>query len=656
MNARVQFWTVFSICAATLAFGAGADGFVNFETAPVHPIALSPDNRLLAVCNLPDDRIELFDVSTGIPRPIGDVPAGLDPVTVRFRATNELWVVNHISCSVSIINVANRRVIATIDTLSGPADVVFAGSPQRAFVSCSKANSVQVFDPTARQLLTEIPIDGDRPRAMAVSPDEGQVYVTVFESGNASTILAGAALRDPSGPYHGQMPPPNDGWTLQPPLYEHPNAPTDFYTDQQPDSLIVKRNATGRWMDDNNGDWTEFISGTNAALSGRPVGWDMPDRDLAIIDAGNYSISYVTGLMNICMAVSVNPASGAISVIGTDGTNERRFEPHLRGKFLRVTLAIVNPANSATTIRDLNPHLDYSTSSVPPAMRDRSIGDPRGIIWNSDGTRGFITGMGSRNLIVVDSAGARVTGGPIEVGEGPTGVALDEQRQRLYVWNRFSATLSVLDTATFGVVTNLILFDPTPAVIKAGRKHFYDTRRNSGLGQLACASCHVDGRMDRLAWDLGNPAAHAQLPTNAFIFFHPMKGPLVTQTLQDILGQEPLHWRGDRDGIEDFNVTFTDLLGADALLSGLEMQEFKDFLATIHFPPNRLRNFDNALPTNLPYGGNSVSITLLLTRATPNAEDICFWKAARVVIRTRPGEESPVMITLSGGRAAAHLK
>ena len=49
-------------------------------------------------------------------------------------------------------------------------------------------------------------------------------------------------------------------------------------------------------------------------------------------------------------------------------------------------------------------------------------------------------------------------------------------------------------------------YDPTPAAIRIGRKHLYDTHANSGLGQIACASCHVDARMDRLAWDLGNPA------------------------------------------------------------------------------------------------------------------------------------------------------
>src|SRR5262245_61178972 len=102
LGAALPFTAVTSLVAST---------FVNFETAPVHPVALSPDNRILAVCNLPDNRLELFDVSSGVPTPLGDVPVGLDPVSVKFRTSNEVWVVNHISSSVSIVDVARRHTV-----------------------------------------------------------------------------------------------------------------------------------------------------------------------------------------------------------------------------------------------------------------------------------------------------------------------------------------------------------------------------------------------------------------------------------------------------------------------------------------------------------------------------------------------------------------
>jgi DNA-binding beta-propeller fold protein YncE len=96
-----------ALAPVLLAFPATAafTNFVNFETPPVHPVALGPDGHTLAVCNLPDNRVELFDVSSGIPIPTGSVPVGLDPVTARFASSNELWVVNYISSSISVVGV-----------------------------------------------------------------------------------------------------------------------------------------------------------------------------------------------------------------------------------------------------------------------------------------------------------------------------------------------------------------------------------------------------------------------------------------------------------------------------------------------------------------------------------------------------------------------
>jgi YVTN family beta-propeller protein len=269
----------------------------------------------------------------------------------------------------------------------------------------------------------------------------------------------------------------------------------------------------------------------------------------------------------------------------------------------------------------LNPHLvPYTAQQVVQSERDKSIGDPRGIAWNSAGTRGYVAGMGSNNVVVIDAAGDRAgLATTIPVGEGPTGIAFDAGRGRVYVLNRFDASVAVINAATETVVATVPFFDPTPVQIKVGRKHLYDTHKTSGLGQASCAACHVDGRMDFLGWDLGDPAGQvkqltgqnlgaginglsAGTTTPAFEAWHPMKGPMMTQTLQDIIGKEPFHWRGDRAGIEEFNPAFEGLLGDDVQLTAGEMQEFEDFLATIAFPPNPFRNFDNTMPATLDTG------------------------------------------------------
>jgi YVTN family beta-propeller protein len=613
----LSFWLFGSVTAA--------QAFVNWETPHVHPLERTPDGRLLLAVNTPDGRLEAFRLIGGLPERAFDVPVGVDPVSVRARTNREVWVVNHLSDSISIVDLATRNVVRTLSTDDEPADVVFAPAadglqngvpgqaPLRAFVTCSQANSLLVFDPSDLSSAPKrIALRGEDPRALAVDPLRGRVYAAFFESGNRTTILAGIqpiprpyppkAILDPSGPYGGVSPPPNDGASFDPPV--NPALPTPPQA-----GLIVRLNAQGEWRDDNGGDWTSFVSGANAALSGRPVGWRLADHDVAVIDARTLEVSYQSGLVNLGMALDVNPASGEVTLIGTDATNEVRFLANLRGVFLRVRLARFVPGQ-ASELEDLNAHLDYSSAQLPQTARDLGLADPRGIVWNRAGTRAFVSGMGSNNVVVLDASGARVGAGtPIEVGEGPTGLVLDESASRLYVLNKFASSISTVDTATSLELDELAFHDSSPAAIKLGRRHLYDAHETSGTGIVSCASCHVDARMDRLAWDLGQPEGGVKPVDEQELYpppamtpnpWHPMKGPLLTPTLQDIVGKEPFHWRGDRDGIEEFNPLYETLHGDDEQLSASEMQALEDFLATVAYPPNPFRNLDNSLATSLP--------------------------------------------------------
>ncbi len=596
------------------------DEFVNWETPHVHPLDATPDGARLLAVNTPDNRLEVLSLSGALPEVEASISVGLDPVSVRARSNSEAWVVNHISDSISIVDLTTMHVTHTITTADEPADVVFAGVPQRAFVTCSQANLVQVFDPNDPTApLAEIDIEGEDPRALAVSPDAMTVYVAIFESGNATTLLGGGIVSDgtlafppnvvnhPLGPWSGLNPPPNDGAGFDPPVNGANPNPIRV-------GLIVRQDNQGGWHDDNDGDWTSLVTGDFAALSGRQPGWTLVDQDLAIIDASSLGVSYATRLMNACMGVGVNPATGQVAVVGLEHTNEVRFEPVVNGRFVRVHGAVIDPTNPANnTLADLNPHLTYPEgpgfTPVDQSQRDMSLGDPRAVVFSSDGVTAYVAAMGSNNVGVFDSALSRAGADTIEVGQGPTGLSLDEPRDRLYVMNKFSGSISVVDLMTETEIAQVSLFDPTPQAIKTGRKHLYDTHKNSGLGQASCASCHIDSRTDRLAWDLGDPAGEMKAfegncPDGGCGAWHPMKGPMTTQTLQDIIGKEPHHWRGDRTGIEEFNGAFIGLLGDDTNLTPAEMQEFEDFLATIHFPPNPFRNLDNTLPTDLPLPGH----------------------------------------------------
>jgi DNA-binding beta-propeller fold protein YncE/mono/diheme cytochrome c family protein len=596
----------------TAAGTAAGQSFINWESPHAHPLELTPGGTRLLAVNTADNRLEVYSVSGSGLTHEGSIPVGLDPVSVRALSDSTAWVVNHISDSVSVVDLDAGIVSDTITTGDEPADVVFVrgqfdGDPAedvRAFVSLSQENRLAVYDaedPSAAPMFAVV--EGEDPRALAT--DGTRVFAAVFESGNRSTIISQTLASSAANPYPGdENPPPNDGAAFTPAV-----------ADAGPPAvgIIVKQDALGNWMDDNTGDWSGAVT------------WGLHDHDVAIVDAATLATTYAEGLMNANMALGVR-ASGAVSVVGTDAINQVRFEPLLAGVFVRMMVAEFDPANPGLIdVVDLNPHLDYTTGTVAQSERDKSIGDPRAIVWQDLGgsERAFVAGMGSNNVVVMDGAGARLD--RIEVGQGPTGLALDDANDRLYVLNKFDGMISVVDTNTLSEVAVEAFFDPTPTAIKIGRPHLYDTHKTSGLGQASCASCHIDGRMDQLAWDLGDPAqlaiaipaALCQLP-GACGEWHPMKGPMATQTLFGIIGTEPLHWRGDRAALADFNPAFVGLLGDDTQLTNTEMQEFEDFVATLTFPPNPFRNFDGGLKTAAEY-----ALTTLANGGDPiNGEDL----------------------------------
>ncbi len=576
-----------------------AQSFVHFESPHAHPLELTADGTRVLAVNTADSRLEVFDVLATAPylRHAGSIGVGLDPVSVRARTLTEVWVVNHISDSVSIVDLSTMSVRATILTGDEPCDVVFAGARQKAFVSVSQLNRIEVFNPTNLAAAPSIiAIAGEDPRALAT--DGITVYAAIAECGNDTTIVSELKVSSTVNPYAGDPnPPPNAGTGFSPPLAAGlPVSPKA--------GIIVRKDAAGAWKDVNNVNW-------NAAVT-----WNLNGNDVAVINANSLAVSYAKGFMTTPTALTMLPNGGVIAV-GAEAKNEVRFEPNVKGVFVRSEVAIL-PAGGATVSAkgDLNPHLNYAVSSLPFMQRLLAVGDPRGIAVSADGTRGYATGIGSSNIAAFNlTTFARL--GLTTVGDGPTGIVLDAPRARLFTLNRFGGSISIVNESTLTTVGEVAFFDPTPNVVHLGRPFLYDTHISSGLGQASCGSCHVDARMDQLSWDLGDPSGEVK-PFNELCNlglpgqggscgnWHPMKGPMSTQTLVGLAGNEPFHWRGDRNDFAEFAHASVSLLGADEDFSITEMARLDAYLATISFPPNPNRNLDGTLKTSLA-GGNPVT-------------------------------------------------
>jgi DNA-binding beta-propeller fold protein YncE len=209
-----------------------ASDYTLFEADPVRPIAVLPSSGLVAVANTADDFLELARPTERGVQACGAVKVGMRPVAVALvresRSDAELWVVNHLSDSVSIVQVDPARctgeVSETLFTGDEPRDIVVArngAGQQRVFVTSAHRGQhhpiasarsgadlvlgaqskqspgladVLVYDPRAPTAEPKVVnLFTDTPRALAVG--DGVVYAAGFKTGNRTTVVPAERAR-----------------------------------------------------------------------------------------------------------------------------------------------------------------------------------------------------------------------------------------------------------------------------------------------------------------------------------------------------------------------------------------------------------------------------------------------------------------------------
>jgi YVTN family beta-propeller protein len=541
--------------------------FEHFEARQLHPLELTPDGAWLLAVNSPEGRLSVFAVGAA-PVLAAEVPVGLEPVTVRSRTATEAWVVNELSDSVSIVNLTTRTVIRTLAAPDEPADVVFSGN--HAFVSCGRANRIAVFDVSSFQKVAEIPLQGVFPRALALNQDASRLYAGFLLSGNKTTTL------------HFRNAPP------QP-------APTNPALPEAPQVGLIVSDSDPR------------------------IPYQVIDHDVAEIDTSSLQVvRYHEGLGTNILGLTCGPGN-TLWTCGSEAKNLIRFEPQLNGMFAesRITITSLNGSNPATNIVNLNP---AAVAPVIPAVdKDLSLAQPMALHFDTRISTMWLAAFGTDRVAEIDAAGTilrridlRSVSLP-ELARGPRGIASDPAHSRLFVYNKLSNTISAIDPGSGQVVSEFPLssHDPVPVDQRRGRGLFFDSRR-SGNGTVSCGACHFDADIDGVAWDLGDPGGDMLTvvgyspsigrPEAVDRIIHPMKGPMVTQSLRGIAGTGPFHWRGDKARIQDFNASFSNLQAGEQL-PATEMDKVASYIESLRNHPNPNRLPDNSLPATLN-GGN----------------------------------------------------
>ena len=163
------------------------------------PIAVS--DRFVFAVNTPADTLDIIEKTNN--EVVHRVNVGIDPVSVAVRPDGkEVWVANHISDSVSVIDTDSEsrtcfQVVATIQAFEKggratrfdePVGIAFAGN-EKAYVALSAENEIAVVDVSTRKLMKRLEIVGQDPRAISVRGD--RLYVIPFESNNQTQLSGG---------------------------------------------------------------------------------------------------------------------------------------------------------------------------------------------------------------------------------------------------------------------------------------------------------------------------------------------------------------------------------------------------------------------------------------------------------------------------------
>ena len=481
--------------------------FVAFETGSVRPLAI--EGGILAAVNTPDNAVEIFNVvANGITRRTS-IPVGLEPCAVAIRpGGTEAWVVNHLSDSVSIVDLATATVTRTLLVGDEPRDIVItdpdgagplgdrvfittahrgqhrsdssissvpgAGDPQLTTPSVPRAD-VWVFDADSPGAgvggtpLKIVELFGDTPRALTVSADGTSVYAAIFHSGNQSAVVNegrvcdnfgtsqcnGDGISSPNGLNSGRLP----GGL--------PGPSTNAAGDNAPETgLIVQFDeGSGQWRDEGGRNWSNGIR------------FFLPDLDVFEINAStlNETASFAhVGTINFNMAV--NPVNGNVYVSNTDAQNLTRFEgpgifggSTVQGNLHQARITVLNGASVSPV--HLNSHINYNITPAPAGTKDHSLATPLDMVVSSDGSTLYVAAFGSSKVGVISTSDldngtfspTASSANYLSVsGGGPSGLALDEANGNLFVLTRFDNAISVVDVGTGTEVNHFPLHNPEP--------------------------------------------------------------------------------------------------------------------------------------------------------------------------------------------------
>jgi len=456
----------------------------------------------------------------------------------------ELYVTCEASHTVVVVDIGSRQRVAEIVVGRHPTDVAFAPGGRRAYVSNRLDDTVSVVDTALREQMGTIPV-GDEPHGV-LTDRAGRVLYVLNTSSDSISVIDLATQQEIKRLAAGRNP-----WSLS----LAPNGSQVYITNNL----------------------SQFVPFRSPSMS-----------EVTVLDAQRNVVEdrRVIPAANLLQGVDWHP-TGAFALITLNRTkNLVPMTRLLQGWTITNGLGIL-----------------WKDGRVDQVLLDEpglSFPDPADVAITPDGRWALVTSSGSNHVAVVDvqkmigmleAASAqerehvfpRHLGKPTEfvvrhipVEHGPRGILITPDGKTAFIANALDDSLTAIDLDRLEAVARIDLGGPKEiTTVRLGERIFHSAN-NTFHRQFSCHSCHPDGHVDGLTYDIEPDGIGVS--------------PVDNRTLRGILDTAPFKWEGTNPSLQRqcgprLAVFFTRIQPfTPEQLSALE-----SYICTIPRPPNRYR-------------------------------------------------------------------
>jgi YVTN family beta-propeller protein len=438
---------------AVAVFGVGmlSEASAQLYRSP-QAVAVAPDGKRLYVADKTANCVVVLDLAAG--KAVREIAIPNEPNGLVLSVDgSKLFVAERKAHAVAVIDTAAGKVAGRISVGSWPVAVTLAESNKRLYTCNRGDDSVSIVDLAPGKEIKRIQVVRE-PACAAVTPDGTRIVVSNFLPQGAGTDPALSSLVS---------------------ILDAARQEQIATVKLPPGSTTVSGVAMSP-----NGKWAYVVHSLGRftlPITQLERGW-VHTYAMSIIDVKAASL-YATVLLDDLVSGAADPWAVVCSADGK-------------------TVWVSHAGTHEVSILDIGRLHDLLEGRLPPELAQVKEAVRDNIWVRISQNRGEIPQL-ANDLTALYIAGVlrRVPSG----GEGPRGLTVAPDGQRLYVTNYFSGTVASLDSAS-GKTLGSIAVGPQPKANAArrGELYFYDARRCFQRWH-SCASCHPDGRVDALPWD-----------------------------------------------------------------------------------------------------------------------------------------------------------